>query len=170
MRRLGLLTVIVILALLAAGGYTAYAGAAVYQDLDGGRQALVAAQASMTAAASTGDAAQLQDAAAQLKVAERHFSDAQARSSGDPALRVVGGLPGGGGGGGGRDPGGWAEAEIRRPDADRGRPPGRAPRSSGDCEDLQRLDPGDQPAAPRRSSRASPGRHDRAGRAIEGCL
>src|ERR1700682_6224948 len=96
MRRLGLLTVIVILALLAAGGYTAYAGAAVYQDLDGGRQALVAAQASMTAAASTGDAAQLQDAAAQLKVAERHFSDAQARSSGDPALRVVGGLPGAG--------------------------------------------------------------------------
>src|ERR1700682_589427 len=96
MRRLGLLTVIVILALLGGGGYTAYAGAAVYQDLDGGRQALVAAQASMTAAASTGDAAQLQDAAAQLKVAERHFSDAQARSSGDPALRVVGGLPGAG--------------------------------------------------------------------------
>jgi hypothetical protein len=93
MRRPGLLVAIVILALLVAGGYTATAGVAVYQDLDGGRQALVAAQASMTAAARTGDAAQLQDASAQLKVAERHFNDAQARSSTDPALRVVGGLP-----------------------------------------------------------------------------
>ena len=45
MRRLGLLAAIVILALLVAGGYTATAGIAVYQDLDGGRQALVAAQA-----------------------------------------------------------------------------------------------------------------------------
>ena len=93
MRRLGLLAAIVILALLVAGGYTATAGVAVYQDLDAGRQALVAAQASMTASARTGDPAQLQDAAAQLKVAERHFNDAQARSSTDPALRIVGGVP-----------------------------------------------------------------------------
>jgi hypothetical protein len=93
MRRLGLIAVIVILALLVFGGYTAVAGAAVYQDLDGGRQALVAAQASMTAAASTGDPAQLQDAAAQLKLAERHFNDARARSSTDPALRLAGGVP-----------------------------------------------------------------------------
>ena len=93
MRRLGLLAAIVTLALLVAGGYTATAGVAVYQDLDGGRQALVAAQASMTAAARVGDPAQLEEAAAQLRVAERHFSDAEARSTTDPALRVVGGLP-----------------------------------------------------------------------------
>jgi hypothetical protein len=64
MRRLGLVAAIVSLALLLAGGYTASAGAAVYQDLDGGRQALVAAQASMTAAARTADPAELRSAAA----------------------------------------------------------------------------------------------------------
>jgi hypothetical protein len=93
MRRLGLLALIVILALLAGGGYTALAGAAVYQDLDGGQQALVAAQASMTAAAGTGDPSELQSAAVQLKLAERHFNDAHARSVSDPALHLVGGLP-----------------------------------------------------------------------------
>src|ERR1700694_5955538 len=96
MRRLGLLAAIVILALLVAGGYTATAGIAVYQDLDGGRQALVVAQTSMTTAARTGDAGELQDDAAQLRVAERHFKDAQARSGTDPALRVAGSLPGAG--------------------------------------------------------------------------
>jgi hypothetical protein len=96
MRPLGLIAAIVILALLAAGGYTASAGAAVYQDLDGGKQALVAAQASMSAATTTGNPAELQSAADQLKVAERHFNDAQARSSTDLALRVVGGVPGAG--------------------------------------------------------------------------
>jgi hypothetical protein len=93
MRRLGLLAAVVILALLVAGGYTAAAGAAVYQDLDGGRQALVSAQASMTAAARTGDPAELQSAAAQLKLAERHFNDARGRSATDPALRLVSGIP-----------------------------------------------------------------------------
>jgi chromosome segregation ATPase len=93
MRRLGLIGTIIILALLAGGGYTALAGAAVYQDLDAGRQALVAAQASMTAAARTGDPAELQSAAAQLKLAERHFNDARERSSTDAALRLVGGVP-----------------------------------------------------------------------------
>jgi hypothetical protein len=93
MRRLGLLAAIVILALLAVGGYTASAGAAVYTDLDGGRQALVAAQVSMAAAARTGDPAELQSAASQLKLAERHFEDARARSSTDPALRLAHGIP-----------------------------------------------------------------------------
>src|SRR4030081_564907 len=92
MRRLGLIVAIVILGLLLTGGYTAYSRAPVYQDLDGGRQALVAAQAGMTAAARTGDMAQLQDAAAQLKVAERRFTAAEARTTNDPALRVVSGL------------------------------------------------------------------------------
>jgi hypothetical protein len=93
MRRLGLLAAIVILALLLAGGYTVSASAAVYQDLDGGRQALVAAQASMTAAAGTGDLTELQSAAAQLKLAERQFDDAHARSASDPALQLLGSVP-----------------------------------------------------------------------------
>jgi chromosome segregation ATPase len=93
MRRLGLLAAIVILALLAVGGYTASAGAAVYEDLDGGRQALVAAQVSMAAAARTGDPAELQSAANQLKLAERHFNDAHERASNDPALRLARGIP-----------------------------------------------------------------------------
>lgn len=93
MRRPGLLAAVVILALLAVGGYTAAAGAAVYQDIDGGRQALVSAQVSMKAAARTGDPAELQSAAAQLKVAEQHFSDARGRSATDPALRLVSGIP-----------------------------------------------------------------------------
>ena len=97
MRRRGLIAAIVILALLLFAGYTAAAAAAVYQDLDGGRQALVAAQAGMKAATRTGDAGQLQDAAAQLQLAERHFNDARARSSTDPALRAVGRLPQAGG-------------------------------------------------------------------------
>jgi hypothetical protein len=93
MRRLGLVAAIVILVLLLFGGYTAAAGAAVYQDLEGGRQALVAAQASMTAATRTGDAVQLQDAAAQLQLAEGHFNDARGRSSTDLALRLASGIP-----------------------------------------------------------------------------
>src|ERR1700737_4052595 len=93
MRRLGLLAAIVILALLAAGGYTASAGAAGYQDLDGGGEALVGAQLSLGAAPRTGDPAELQSAAIQLKLAERHFNDAQARSSTDPALRLARGIP-----------------------------------------------------------------------------
>jgi hypothetical protein len=96
MRRLGLIAPIVILALLAGGGYTALAGVAVYEDLDGGRQALVAAQASMRTAAGTGDPVQLQSAAVQLKLAERHFDGARARSSTDPALHLVGLVPGAG--------------------------------------------------------------------------
>lgn len=87
---------IVILALLGTLGYTAYAGATVYQDLDRGRQALVAAQLSMSAAARAADPAQLLGAATQLKLAEQDFNDAGRRSSNDPALRLVGGVPGAG--------------------------------------------------------------------------
>jgi hypothetical protein len=96
MRRLGLVAAIVILALLVVAGYTASAGAAIYRDLDGGRQALVAAQASMTSAARTANPAELQSAAAQLKVAEQHFNDARERSATDPALRLASGIPGAG--------------------------------------------------------------------------
>jgi hypothetical protein len=94
MRRLGLIAAIVILALLVFGGYTAVASAAVYHDLDGGGQALVAAQKNMTAAARTGDPAELQSAAAQLKVAEKHFDNARERSATDPVLGLAGGIPG----------------------------------------------------------------------------
>jgi len=94
MRRLGLVAALVIVALLVASGYTVSAGAAVYRDLDSGRQALVAAQASMTAAARTGDQAALQGVAAQLKVAEQHFNDARQRSDTDPMLGLAGRVPG----------------------------------------------------------------------------
>jgi hypothetical protein len=82
-----------VLALVAAVGYTGYAGTTVYQQLDSGRAELVAAQAGISAAAQSADPAQLRAAAAQLKLAERDFSEAGRRSSNDPALRLVGGVP-----------------------------------------------------------------------------
>jgi hypothetical protein len=92
--RLGCSAIIAIsLALLAAVGYTGYAGTTIYRQLDSGRQELVAAQASISAATQSGDPAQLQAAVAQLKQAERDFSDAAARSRDDPALRLAGSLP-----------------------------------------------------------------------------
>jgi Tfp pilus assembly protein PilE len=88
----GALIGLILLALVAAIAYTAYAGVTVYQHLDSGRAELVAAQTSMDAATRSGDAAQLQAAAGQLKRAEREFSQARQRSQSDPALRVVGGV------------------------------------------------------------------------------
>jgi hypothetical protein len=79
--------------LVAAIGYTGYAGTTVYRQLDSGRQELEGAQASISAAAQSGDPAQLRAAAAQLKQAERDFTDAARRSRDDPALRLAGGLP-----------------------------------------------------------------------------
>jgi hypothetical protein len=84
---------IVALALLALVAYTGYAGTTVYQQLDSGRQELVAAQASMAAAARSGDAEQLRASAHQLRQAERDFNDAGGRARNDPALRLVGGIP-----------------------------------------------------------------------------
>lgn len=80
------------LALLAAVGYTVYAGTMVYRQLDSGRQELVAAQASMSAAAHSADPASLQAAAKQLRQAERDFTEAGRRSREDPALRLAGGV------------------------------------------------------------------------------
>jgi hypothetical protein len=92
--RLGCAAVLaIVLALVAAIGYTGYAGTTIYRQLDSGRQELVAAQASISTAAQSGDPAQLRAAAAQLKQAERDFTDAAARSRDDPALRLAGGLP-----------------------------------------------------------------------------
>jgi hypothetical protein len=83
----------VILALLAAIGYTAYAGARVYQDLDGGRGQLVDAQASMNAASQSNDPGPLQVATNHLTLAQHDFEAADRRLRGDPALRLVGGIP-----------------------------------------------------------------------------
>ncbi len=92
--RLGCSAVVaIVLAFVAALGYTGYAGTTIYRELDSGRQELMAAQAGISAAAQSGDPAQLQAAAAQLRQAERDFSDAAARSRGDPALRLAGTLP-----------------------------------------------------------------------------
>jgi len=49
-RGCGAIIGIVLLALLATVGYTAYAGTAVYRQLDSGRQELVAAQAELSTA------------------------------------------------------------------------------------------------------------------------
>ena len=82
-----------VIAGLAAAGYTTYAGNHVYQSLESGRRQLVAAQASMKAAAHSADPRLLAAAAAQLQHAERDFDDANRRSRDDPALRLVGGVP-----------------------------------------------------------------------------
>jgi hypothetical protein len=89
----GLVVGIVLIALLAAAAYTAYAGTGVYQRLDGGRRSLVSAQARMSAASHSGDPAQLQAASRELKEAEGEFEDANRQSRNDPALRVTAGLP-----------------------------------------------------------------------------
>lgn len=88
---------LVVIALLAGAGYTAYAGNNVYQRLDSGKQELVAAQASMKLAGRSGDVAALRSTDAELKQAEQDFTDAGDRARHDPALRVAGGLPGAGG-------------------------------------------------------------------------
>lgn len=83
----------ILLALIAATGYTAYAGGSVYRSLDSGRQQLVAAQATIKNASSSADVGQLQTAIAQLQSAEDDFKDAEARARNDPALRLASGVP-----------------------------------------------------------------------------
>jgi len=87
------LVAIAVLALIGAAGYTAYAGGSVYQNLDSGRQELVAAQVTIQNAGKSGDVSQLQTAVAQLKRAERYFDKARARARDDPALHLAGGVP-----------------------------------------------------------------------------
>ena len=89
----GAIIAIVALALVALVAYTGYAGTTVYQQLESGRQELVAAQAGMRAAKLSIDPTQLQASAAHLRLAERDFSEAGRRARNDPALRVVAGLP-----------------------------------------------------------------------------
>jgi hypothetical protein len=89
----GTLVGLLLLAVVVAIGYTVYAGTRVYKGLDDGRQELVAAQQSMSAAGPSGDAVQLQAAAGRLEQAERDFNDAQHRASTDVALRLVARVP-----------------------------------------------------------------------------
>ena len=89
----GAIIAIVALALVALLAYTGYAGTTVYQQLESGRQELVAAQVGMRAAKQSTDPAQLRASAAHLRQAERDFSDAGRRARTDLALRVVAGLP-----------------------------------------------------------------------------
>jgi len=84
---------IVALALVALVAYTGYAGTTVYQQLESGRQELVAAQAGMSAARLSIDPAQLRASAAHLRQAERDFSEAGRRARNDPALRAVARFP-----------------------------------------------------------------------------
>ncbi len=90
---IGGLVLMVILALVAGAGYTAYAGGAVYQGLESGRQELVAAQATIENAGHSADMSQLQTAVAELKRAEQDFNEAKARVRDDPALRLAGSVP-----------------------------------------------------------------------------
>lgn len=90
----GTIVAIVVLALLAMVAYMGYAGTTVYQHLDSGRQELAAAQAGMKAATQSGDAGQLRASAAQLRQAEADFFEAGRRARNDPALRLLGGMPG----------------------------------------------------------------------------
>ena len=83
----------ILLTLIAATGYTAYAGGSVYRSLDSGRQQLVAAQATIKNASSSADVGQLQTAVAELQSAEHDFGDAEARARNDPALRLASGVP-----------------------------------------------------------------------------
>jgi len=89
----GAIIAIVALAMLALVAYTGYAATTVYQQLEGGRQELVAAKADMSAAKLSIDPAQLRASAAHLRQAERDFSEAGRRARNDPALRALAGLP-----------------------------------------------------------------------------
>src|SRR6202023_4260983 len=89
----GAVIAVIVMALLAVVGYTGFAGTAVYQQLDSGRQELVAAQAGMSAAVQSADPAQLRVVADQLRQAERDFNDAGRRARTDPALHLAGAGP-----------------------------------------------------------------------------
>jgi hypothetical protein len=89
----GVLAGIIVIALLAAVGYTAYAGISVYQRLESGHHSLAAAQAQMSAASHSGDRARLQAASQDLKSAEGDFDQAYRRTQSDPALRITAALP-----------------------------------------------------------------------------
>jgi hypothetical protein len=84
------LFLLLMLAVVAGVGYTAFSGIAVYTQLDSGGRELVAAQAGLAGASRSGDSRQLAAAAAELRQAERDFDAARDRASHDPALRLVG--------------------------------------------------------------------------------
>jgi hypothetical protein len=87
-----ILVVPVLLAVVAAVLYTAYAGFAAYRDLDNGGQQLAAVVADLNTTDRIPDVAQLESAAAQLRQAEDDFAAAHRRLTNDPALRLVAGF------------------------------------------------------------------------------
>jgi hypothetical protein len=86
------LGLLVLLAVLAGAGYTAYSADRLDQDFQKGRNELQAAQAALNTRDAS--AAALQNAALDLKQAKLDFSNAQQRADNDPALRLFGVLPG----------------------------------------------------------------------------
>jgi hypothetical protein len=80
------LIAVLLLAVVAAAGYTGYAGVRVYQDLGSGRDHLIAGQAALAAAAKSGDLATLRTAAAELQAADGDFQRGSVRLRTDPAL------------------------------------------------------------------------------------
>jgi hypothetical protein len=86
----GALVVLLLLAIVAAAGYTAFSSVRVYQQLDSGRRELVAAQAGLAAAGRSGDDGTLATVAGQLRQAELDFDDAQTRARQDPAFTILG--------------------------------------------------------------------------------
>lgn len=85
---------ILLLALVAAAGYSAYAGTRVYQDLGSGRDHLVAGQVQLSAAVKSGDLAALRAAADELQAADLAFQRGATRLKGDVAIRTGARLPG----------------------------------------------------------------------------
>lgn len=82
------LIAVLLLAAIAAAGYSAYAGSRVYQDLGGGRDHLLAGQADLAAAVKTGDQATLRGAADELQAADADFQSGAARLKTDVALQA----------------------------------------------------------------------------------
>jgi hypothetical protein len=82
--------VLLLLAVVAGIGYTAFSSLRVYQQLDAGRGELVAAQVGLAAAGRSGDDGTLAAVAGQLRQAELDFDDAQTRARQDPAFAILG--------------------------------------------------------------------------------
>ncbi len=90
--RLGLIAVLLV-ALLAVAGYTAYAGGSLYVHLHGGGDGLVSAQAKLTTGLQSGEAGTIRSAQSDLDEAARDFAAAYSGAQDDPAFRLLGRLP-----------------------------------------------------------------------------
>ena len=87
------LIAVLLVALLAVAGYTAYAGGSLYLHLHGGGDGLVSAQAKLSAGLRSGQAEAIRSAQSDLNEAGHDFAAAYGSARDDPAFRVLGGLP-----------------------------------------------------------------------------